>query len=428
MRSRLRNLGAKLATVTVGEGVLKATQAANGLIFVWFLAINDFAVYTVFTGAMGLSALMLGMGIQPTMISLIGSSIHDSVKVGRYFHAALHLRLLLLLPVSFVGLGILIYSAVRIDYPSPLIVVLGASLLTCNFLRAQTDLYAAPLQMAGLIGRLYHWTVLAELIKLGVVVLLWWSQFLTAVSASLAATLSLGCNCFGLWLSARKHIIRPDTATVKERAELWHLILPNLPNAIFGAFQGQITILVAALLGNTLQIASIGALSRLYRLLAFLQAVNPMILGPTLARLHADKLWRVLPFVLGAAALIGSAIALSGFLFPSELLMLLGSNYRDLTDVVWIVTLGAGLGYFLGVLATIKAFRHWVAWWASFATIGLVICAQAATAFMFDLRTMAGVLSLGIAADLARITMLSVVMLAARFKPTWLRDPKQALA
>jgi O-antigen/teichoic acid export membrane protein len=421
LSARSERYGKLLVRFAGGQVTLQVIQAVNGLIFVWLLAINDFAVYAIFTGTMGLSAVMLSLGITPTMIALIGPSVQDGHKVGRYFYAALHLRLLLLLPVSLLGLSILVYSTIRMDCPSHLIVVLSLTLLACNFLSAQTDLYGAPLQMTGRLGRLYQWAVLAELIKLGVVVLLWWSELLNAVSASLVAALSLGCNYWGLRLSTQRHIVRPNTAPTKEQAELWHLTLPNLPNAIFGALQGQITILVAALLGNTAQIASIGALSRLARLLTFLQAANPMILGPALARLPAAKFWRVLPVVLACAALIAVGIALSGVFLPQWLIMLLGSNYQGLKDVVWIVTVGAGLGYFLVVVGTVNSFRHLVAWWASFATIGVVVCAQVGAALTFDLRTVAGVLSLGIAANCARTTMLFVVMLAARFRPAWLR-------
>ena len=428
MRDLWTRYRARLAKFVTGQAALQGLQAVNGLMFVWLLAVQDFAVYAVFTGAMGFSAVMLSLGITPTMISLIGPDVQDGQKMGRYFFAALRLRLLLLIPASLLGIGILVYSTVRMDYPVLPIIALCLTLLLCNLFSAQNDLYGAPLQMTGRLGRFYQWATLGELLKLCVVVFLWWSQHLTAMSASFVAALSLGANFLGLSLSAKRHFVRPNAAPFKEQAELWHLTLPNLPNAVFGAFQGQIAIVVAALLGNVTQIASVGALSRLSRLLAFLQAANPMLLGPALARLHADKFWRVLPLVVCTAALVAAAIAISGVLFPHLLLMLLGSNYKDLTEVVWIVTLGAGLGYLLVVLGTVNSFRHWVAWWASFATIGLVICAQIGVALTFDLRTIAGVLFLGIAANLARTIVLSIVMLVARFRPTWLRVPHRVSA
>ncbi len=64
--------------------MLQILQAVNGLLLVWLLSVEDFAVYAVFTAAMGFASHMLGFGIAPTIISLVGMDFQDKEKVGRY--------------------------------------------------------------------------------------------------------------------------------------------------------------------------------------------------------------------------------------------------------------------------------------------------------------------------------------------------------
>lgn len=71
---RLLRLG---VSFTSGEAMLQVLQAVNGLLLVWLLSVEDFAVYAVFTAAMGFASHMLGFGITPTIISLVGMDFQD---------------------------------------------------------------------------------------------------------------------------------------------------------------------------------------------------------------------------------------------------------------------------------------------------------------------------------------------------------------
>jgi hypothetical protein len=240
----------------------------------------------------------------------------------------------------------------------------------------------------------------------------------------LASVIVLAISYGSLLIMTRSHFQKPCIPPLKERQQLVDLVLPSLPNALFGAFQGQIMIFISAMLGNTQQIAAVGALGRLARLVSFLSAANPMIVGPAFAKMGEAAFWRRVPFILLAATLISCCIAFSGFFFPELLIKIIGEKYRHLASVVWLVTLGSGLVYFLNVLGTMRTFRRWVAWWASFATILLVLAAQSGALLCFNMETISGVLMLGIFATLARIVMVFVLMAAAKYRPLWLRSEK----
>lgn len=418
---RLLSLG---VSFTSGEGVLQVLQAVNGLLLVWLLSVEDFAVYAVFTAAMGFASQMLGFGITPTIISLVGMDFQDKAKVGRYLMAGSSLRLWMLLIVSPLGLAILWFSSLKIGIPLTSIALLSGLLVGANYLSSQIDLFCAPLQMLGRVGTLYRCLALGEVLRILLTLLLWAAHLLSVSSAVVASVIVLAISYGSLRIMTRSHFLKPCTPPLTERQQLVDLVMPSLPNALFGAFQGQIMIFISAMLGNTQQIAAVGALGRLARLVSFLSAANPMIVGPAFAKMGEAAFWRRVPFILLAASLISCCIAISGFFFPELLIQIIGEKYRHLASVVWLVTLGAGLIYFLNVLGTMRTFRRWIAWWASFATIVLVLAAQSGALLCFNMETISGVLMLGIFATLARIAMVFVLMAVARFRPSWLRSEK----
>ena len=124
--------------------------------------------------------------------------------------------------------------------------------------------------------------------------------------------------------------------------------------------------------------------------------------------------------MLGLGAAIGGAIACTGFLRPEWLLFVLGANYAGLGPAVWIVTITAGLSFFVHLVYTVVSYKRWVAWWASFGTIGMVVLFQIIVVWNFDVTTLTGVLLLGFAAVSARAVSLLFVIVAARFRPSWM--------
>jgi len=421
----LKKLFVRVAAFAVGQGALQCLQVVSGFLLVWLLSVPQFALYAIFTGAMGFSSLMIGFGLAPTVMALVGARMEEKELVGRYLAAAWRLRMWIFLPVTTLGVAFIVYTGARIDCTATSLILLAAALTFSNFVVSQIDLFGVPLRMSGRLSPLYLCASGAELVKLALVSVLWFSGLLGALTAALAAVAGGFANYIALRRFSKNFLVWPSAPPIREQKELWHLISPRLPNMIFGAFQGQITIVVASVFGSTQQIASVGALGRLARAIGFLRAANPMIVGPLLAKTSVGLIWTRITSVLLVAAVIGSAVAVSGWVAPHLLLLVLGPKYQELVDIVWIVTLAAGVGYFASVLATVTSYRRWIAWWASFVTIGLVIVAQIAVAATVDLRTVAGVLLLGIAAEVARVAVLAVVLFVARWRPTWLRDPNR---
>ncbi|MEM6485473.1 MAG: hypothetical protein AAF662_10885 [Pseudomonadota bacterium] len=407
---------------TLGQSGLQALQAANGLILIWWLSIPEFAVYAVFTGAMGFTSQIAGFGLGPALMACVGPRVNEPSVMGRYLYAALRLRLWILTATSPIGVSFLWYTGSKIEITGSQLVFLIACLLAANFFIAQTDLYQSPLQMNRALGRIFRWSWASESSRLLLTGLAYVTGYLSLSIVTFITVAGLAISFYGTRHEGNKLIKTPQFSCQNEQQELLHFTMPRLPNVIFGAFQGQIVILLAALFGSTGQIAAIGALGRLSRLLMFLSAFNQLVLGPGVAKLHPTALWQRVPRILGIAAIISMSIAASGFVFPEALVFILGQSYEDIYTVIWLVTLNAGISYLSGVAYTLVTYRRWIAWWTSLATIGGILAAQTLTIAFAPMDTLTGLLLIGTAATSARLLMFILTMATARYRPGWLRS------
>jgi O-antigen/teichoic acid export membrane protein len=422
LHPRFANITSRLVKFATGQTLLQTLQAVNGLFFIWFLSIQDFAIYAVFTGALGFASQLTGFGIAPSIVSLVGMGMTDRVKVGRYIAAGLRVRWMLLVWIIPLGTLLLWIAAEKAEISIELFLCIATCLAFCGYFNAQSDLFAVPLKMLDRLGTIYRISIQSELIRLALVLLIWQSGLLNALSAAMLSMAGLLFTFLALKKAAGRHFLFPTDIPDIERKELVKIFIPRLPNAIFGAFQGQITIIISAIFGGVTQIASIGALGRLSRLLGFLTAANPMLVGPAVARMGEKQFWRRLPWILTLGSLIGGTVACTGFLRPDWLILVLGKNYSDLGSVVWLVTLGAGLSFFVHLIHTVASYRRWVAWWASFGIIGMVVIFQILVVWNFDVTTIQGVLLLSLAAISARIVSFLFLTWVARFQSSWLID------
>jgi len=421
-RTFVLNLWGLIRAFAIGQASTQVLQAVNGLLLVWLLAIDQFAALAVFNAVIGFTSQLLGLAITPTIFSLIGPDTHKRDKLGRYLLAAWILRRRILMFVNPLGIAILCFSANKLDLSSLHTLMLALLLLSANYVSAQLDLHTIPLQMHRELSRIYICNIAGEIFRLLTIIL---CHYLGSLTVLTAVGISMGAQIirvYALKRLSKAYVETPIVQPFDECRGIFHVTLPTLPIFVFGALQGQITIFASAVYGGTRQIASVGVLGRLSSLITFLSTANRMILGPALARMSEGIFWKRLPFMILFSFAVSAMVASMGFLFPEQLILVLGDKYNYLANVLWLATLNVGLSYFQSVMGSTRAFRRWIAWWVSFSTIGLIMLAQAFVFLLADLTTVEGVLLLGTAATSARIMVTFLVMAVARFRPHWLRS------
>jgi hypothetical protein len=152
-----------------------------------------------------------------------------------------------------------------------------------------------------------------------------------------------------------------DHAGTSAARDILRYMLPLLLNAIYFSLQAPLTVWLAAYFANTAAIAQIGALGRLGAILALASGFAGSVFLPRLAMVSDDRVYaaRYLAFWVFLIAIGGAAIALAT-LRPEWLLFLLGAEYAQLRDAVWIVTATAVLSTFGAYAVGVNHARGWI--------------------------------------------------------------------
>lgn len=191
---------------------------------------------------------------------------------------------------------------------------------------------------------------------------------------------------------ARDHAEPTASPNVTDRRELIQLSLRTLPNILFFCFQGQVTLLIFTLAGNSPAIADVTALGRLAILLTPLSAAFINVLVPRFAGCQdPTRLPRLYLLILGASTAALAPILLAGLLAPGPLLWLLGSKYAALRNECGLVVATACVGQLAHLMHSLNTSKAWIrtltAGW-----IPLTLVVQLFAVFTLDLKIFDNVL------------------------------------
>jgi len=189
----------------------------------------------------------------------------------------------------------------------------------------------------------------------------------------------------------------------QKRQAIFRLIMPNIPNVVFYAVQGQISLMLITIFGRTAGVASVGALGRLAQIFVLLAQMNPLLIEPYFAKLAQVRLKAT---YLGTLALVGTlCLGIVGLarVFPDLFLWVLGPKYSSLRFEVFLVVVAGGIRHLSGLMWIIHCSRRFVYWWNTLLTIVLTILVQAIFLWKSDLGTVRSVLFFNIAAALASL-------------------------
>jgi hypothetical protein len=179
------------------------------------------------------------------------------------------------------------------------------------------------------------------------------------------------------------------------------LVTRAAPNAIYYALSGQITVWLIAFLGTTAAVAQVGALGRLAMIYNVVTAAFTVMVVPRFARARftvesaaLSVYWQTQLAVLVPLSLIVLAVVA----FPTAALMLLGHQYAGLTAEVVLAAVGGAVGTLAGIAYALAAARGVIT--APWLVVPAAVLAQTALILSLPLRTVSGVLWLGIFSNL----------------------------
>lgn len=342
------------------QGLVQLCTAIAGLVLVRTMAKEDYAQLAIVNSLITVGTLLSDVGVGLGLQSIGGQVWRDRVRFSALIATALHVRRRFA-AISFV---ICVPLAGWMLWQNGATAVMVVGLTFCVIAGVvpliSTAMFTTSLQLHAETRRLQNVSLIGAVGRLVMIVGLAFS-LLNAFTAALCSVIG---NWFALLLARRAawHLTepaaRPDPAM---ETELLRLSRKWMPNVIFFCFQGQITLLILTLVGNSSGIADLTALGRITALFALFSAIFSNLLSPRFARCQdVQRLPRLYVLLSGGSLLLLLPLVLLAWLSPDILLWLLGSKYSGMERAfIWVV--GAGcITQVVSVLWTLNSSRAWI--------------------------------------------------------------------
>jgi O-antigen/teichoic acid export membrane protein len=171
---------------------------------------------------------------------------------------------------------------------------LSSALLFCSivasiFFNGMVSYYGAPLLIRGRLSHFYRHQLAGAVFRIVATGMLYLAGGLFAWTASWV-------NCLGFLLigllnarESRPFVKLPDQPDPGVTRQMVSYVLPSLPTLVFYALQGQISLFLISLFGQTRSVAEVGALGRLAQIFVLLGGFNGAVIEPFMARLPMER-------------------------------------------------------------------------------------------------------------------------------------------
>jgi O-antigen/teichoic acid export membrane protein len=364
------------------QGVTMAGNLLYGILCVRLLPKADYAKFAVVFSSLASLVLLSDIGICNSIVPLVGEQVGDLQLIADYVASlrTLAQRLFAIMaPITAVVFPLVLR---RQQWSWPVIAgIVGTVLFAAWFARVGSA-YGAVLILRRDRPRWYRAQMISSLGTLALLLVFWAAHWLNVWAAILF-------NVAGIVYVAQAYYARAHTllgvhgrSSKEKRRAILHLILPNTPNVIFYAIQGQISQFLVILFGLTTAIADVGALSRLAQIFAIFAQMNPILIEPYFARLPRNRLRANYLAAVGATTALCLAIVALGRIVPGLFLWVLGPKYAGLDYEVLLLLIGSSIRYLSGTMWVIHSSRRFVYWWNNLAVITLTLLVQ--VAFLFE--------------------------------------------
>lgn len=359
-----------------GQGLLQILGFSVGLLLLRWLTIDNYAQFSIAFSFQTSLSLLTDLGFSATIVALVGPRKDQPEVICSYIRSGQHIRNRVLLIVTPLSAILYIFIARQHHWAQIPSALLFLSIITSIYFNGMVSYHSVPLLIHRKLSEFYRFQIFGAGFRLITTSAMYLARALNAWTTSWIN--ALGYLLIGLLNKHEsKSYIRlpahPDPAITKQ---MIHYLMPNIPGILFFAVQGQISIYLISIFGQTRSIAEVGALGRLAQIFLLLSSFNLAVIEPFMARLPTERVARNYLTILGIAACICGLLCLVGFLAPGILLLLLGPRYAGLQRETGWVILGACMSYLVGVTWFMATARRWIYWTTTWATIGLIVTAQ----------------------------------------------------
>lgn len=378
------------------QGLAISCNLLYGLLCVRLLPVPEYAKFAVLFGFMGSLTVLLDVGVSATLAPLVGDQIGNLQLIADYVAAIRRLAVRVYLIVIPLAIPAFFFLVRKQSWGFWVVAQMVVALICIAWFARVSGSYGAVLILRRERSYYYRIQILGSLGSLTLLLLLWASHSVNiyaCVLLNVAQTIFIATSYFRRAKSLLG--VKGHSSHASEKL-IMRLAVPNLPDNLFYAMQGQITLMLITLIGHTSGVASVGALNRISQILVFVSQMNPILIEPFFARMPVARVKQTYLLVAGIVAVGSAAFVSLAYFFPELFLWILGPHYKQLRLEVALVVLASGIRYFASVLWIMHSARRFVYMWVSITNIVCTLLVQAYFITTHDLSTVRGVVLLNV--------------------------------
>ncbi len=374
--------------------VVQVLGFASGILLIRTLDKQEYAYFTLANSMQGTMNVLANAGVGSALWAIGGKVWQDPYRFGQLINTAMQIRrYLAAVAVTFVApilLWMLLENGASFNYAFFLIV---GVLIELYFYLGDGVMRIVP-RLYSQFNRLQNF----DLIFAGSrIILLIGSSliFFNAAIGIFASTIASGLKNKFLCNSVKNTVKLDVPINQEDKKDIFKLIKLQAPNSIFYCFQGQLTIILISIFGNTENIAEVGALTRLSLIFSIITSLIINIILPSFARLKTAKKFIInylkVSFVLCIFCVM---FLLAIYLYPQSFLFLLGNEYNYLVDEVFWIALLNIVQFISKILWRINSTKGWMeqAW----LFIPTIIATQMIALVILDVSNVKGIIMFSI--------------------------------
>lgn len=415
-QGRLLRWAKILSAYLTAQTLTQLLGIAAGLLFVNFMPVREFALYTLCFSVITFFTFLTDLGSSTSLVHFFHRAGREGEEFQPYLDAVTSLRRTAFLAGGAAVVLVLPWVAVRKGFAAWDVALATTGVLLCVGLQIRVSLRLLALRLRSAYNRSYR----AEMAGSGLRLLFAASM---VAASRLQAWLGVLASALGSAVTARlaapEAADRPTAADLAPyRRRVLRYLLPTLPAALYFAVQGPLIVWLSATFGSTRNIAEVGALSRLSLVVGLFSGLTGTVFLPRLAGMTDDRHYRRRYLQFGALlAAVAAGLVLLALAAPRLFLLLLGETYAGLDAELVLVVAGAGVGLLDGYAVSVNLARSWTRWQG--AALAVQIAAQALLVVLLPLSSTYNVLRFNLLSACIALGLQAATALAGFTRPRW---------
>ena len=376
------------------ELIIQALGFASGILIIRILNKEEYAYFTIANSLQSTMNVLSESGIGSGILLIGGKVWQKPYLFSQLIRTGMQLKyylgvitVILVLPIL---LWLLISNGTSFVYT---ILIILAILIEFYFYLIQGLLVNVPI-LKSQIKQIQILNIIyasSRLLFLGV-------AWLTSFNALTCLCCSTAASIFKTVLLQRwnKGFLEKNISINKDYSQQIKESIRNvIAYSIFFCIQGQITIWLISVFGQTKSIAEVGALGRLGVIFTVMSSVVSNIVVPRFAKCQSLKLLRLRYFqIMLIYASLSITLLVFSVTFPQELLWILGNKYSHLQKELFLMVFTAMIYSISSVAWSLNNSRGWIK--DSWLIIPSTILVQILLLIILDVSNVKGVIIFGL--------------------------------